>query len=259
MAASFDLKQVGKLFEDALDAIRGNFPNQETLEPQAIEWLKAARYKTMREIQAEYYKLERSRNNPLSLPAWVDPAEPLLILTDQVPVALKPFKRLFMENLLKLLKDCGFQYSSVGGYSIDEILLEIHFPNRQRQSRDPFVLPETLDVEDEFARMADGAARGDGTPGAGGFPASDFGRLLTGVRGGRQLGARRASGEATDESNNEEPRLRSIRRGNSSTSAGDVRGSAGKRANTDAWLRYADVGVLVLTLLAVTWITSRIL
>jgi hypothetical protein len=46
-----DLKQVGKLFEDTLAAIRDDAPDIDTLEQQAIAWLKAARYKIMREIE----------------------------------------------------------------------------------------------------------------------------------------------------------------------------------------------------------------
>ena len=50
----FDLKQVGALFNDTIAAIRDETPTVEELEPQAIEWLKGARYKIMRELESKY-------------------------------------------------------------------------------------------------------------------------------------------------------------------------------------------------------------
>jgi hypothetical protein len=49
----FDLKAVGKLFNDTLAIMRDETPSLDTLEPQAIEWLKRARHKLMRDIEAE--------------------------------------------------------------------------------------------------------------------------------------------------------------------------------------------------------------
>jgi hypothetical protein len=48
---AFDLKQVGKLFNDTVSAIRDDTPDMDALEPQAIEWLKSARYKLMRDVE----------------------------------------------------------------------------------------------------------------------------------------------------------------------------------------------------------------
>lgn len=45
----FDLKQVAKLFNDTLSAIRDGGP--EALEPDAKEWLKAARHQLMRDVE----------------------------------------------------------------------------------------------------------------------------------------------------------------------------------------------------------------
>ena len=49
--ANFDLKQVGKLFNDTIAAIRDDTPDLDALEPQAIEWLKKARYQLMRDVE----------------------------------------------------------------------------------------------------------------------------------------------------------------------------------------------------------------
>jgi hypothetical protein len=49
---AFDLKAVEKLFRDTLAAVWDDTPDTEGLKPQAIEWLKAARYKiTVRELR----------------------------------------------------------------------------------------------------------------------------------------------------------------------------------------------------------------
>ncbi|KAJ7854340.1 hypothetical protein B0H13DRAFT_1903718 [Mycena leptocephala] len=50
-AMPIDLKQVAKLFNDTLAEVWDNTPDLETLEPQAIEWLKAARHKLMRDLE----------------------------------------------------------------------------------------------------------------------------------------------------------------------------------------------------------------
>ncbi|KAJ7463162.1 hypothetical protein FB451DRAFT_1265788 [Mycena latifolia] len=222
MPDPFDLKKVGKLFDEALRMIRDNPLDTDTLEPQAIAWLKDARYNVMRKIEASYYELERSRDSPLCLPAWVDPTTPLYISTDKIPTTLRPYNALFTANLLKLLKDCGFQSCSAVLDLLHGVTLMIYFPHPPGQTRNPLVLPETLDVEDDFARMAQGAGRGDGSPGVGGFAATDFGRLLMGARGevpsGSKSGAgkkRRASREVKEEIDTEGPRLRSMTRASS--------------------------------------------
>jgi nicotinic acid phosphoribosyltransferase len=46
-----DLKQVAKLFNETLTAIRHDTPDFEVLESQAIVWLKNARYETMRGVE----------------------------------------------------------------------------------------------------------------------------------------------------------------------------------------------------------------
>ncbi|KAJ7436849.1 hypothetical protein FB451DRAFT_1193643 [Mycena latifolia] len=154
----------------------------ETLEPQAVACLKVARYQIMRKIESSYYELQRGRDNPLSLPNWVDPTRPLLISTDKFPTPLHSYKALFTANLLKLLSDCGFDPCSAM-MRYDGILLLIYFPHRPSQALNALVLPDTLDMENEFIGMADGAAQGDSKPGGGEFLAADFGRLLIRARG----------------------------------------------------------------------------
>ncbi|KAJ7111769.1 hypothetical protein C8R44DRAFT_798620 [Mycena epipterygia] len=173
-----DLKKVGELFEETLAAIRDGTPDNEALEPQALAWLKDARYKIMRQVEASYYKLARSRDAPLSQPIWVNPSRSLYLRTDPIPTILIPYVHLFSANLVTLMKDCGFQDCSPVD-SMNQLSLVIRFPIRPRVAQDPPVLPEILHVEDEFSGMAEGGCK----PINGGFSATDFGRLLISARG----------------------------------------------------------------------------
>ncbi|KAF7376669.1 hypothetical protein MSAN_00083800 [Mycena sanguinolenta] len=189
--APVDLKQVGKLFNDAIAAIWDDTPD---MRPQAVKWLKAARYKLMRDVEEAYYKLERARDKPLLRPAWVvDPTKKLSLFTDTVPAVLDSYKFAMGDNLNNLLKDCGFQ-SSFGAYS-DGIWLEIHFP-AQLAAAAAHTVPQALHIDDEFSSLSH----------TGAFGASDFARLLTDARsdgtdsdGSIQLGARKEETAADSE------------------------------------------------------------
>ncbi|KAJ7252129.1 hypothetical protein B0H12DRAFT_1234006 [Mycena haematopus] len=99
-ATAFDLTQVGKLFDDAVAAIRDGTPDMDALEPQALEWLKGARRKLMRELEETYYDLERTRNTPLAQPSWaIDPARKLSLSVGGVPAVLEPYRRAMGDNL----------------------------------------------------------------------------------------------------------------------------------------------------------------
>jgi hypothetical protein len=50
----FGLNQVAKLFNDIIAVTRDETPDIATLEPQAVAWLKDARNKLMRDIEAAY-------------------------------------------------------------------------------------------------------------------------------------------------------------------------------------------------------------
>ncbi|KAJ7092947.1 hypothetical protein B0H15DRAFT_947758 [Mycena belliarum] len=223
---AFDLKQVGKLFDEALASIRDNPLDNETLEPAALAWLKTARYTMMRAIEKSYYDLARSVDNPAFRPSWVDPAVPLYISIAAVPIMLKPYERLLMDNLMGLLRACGFaSCQALPGFGLGVNIL-VQFPAGPAPPGPPpqaLVLPASLHVDDEFSRMAAGARVGRDT----GFAAGDFGRLLVGVRGGGKTPAagkkRRASRAVKDESDDERPRLRSITRASSSATSRTLR------------------------------------
>ncbi|KAJ7460399.1 hypothetical protein B0H11DRAFT_1923996 [Mycena galericulata] len=70
-AMPVDLKQVAKLFDDTLAEVWDNTLDVETLEPQAMEWLKAARHKLICDLERHFYSLDGSRHTPLSQPLWV--------------------------------------------------------------------------------------------------------------------------------------------------------------------------------------------
>ncbi|KAJ7261468.1 hypothetical protein C8J57DRAFT_1719706 [Mycena rebaudengoi] len=247
-----DLKQVGKLFEDTLAAIRDDAPDIDTLEPQAIAWLKASRYKIMREIETAYYTLERSRDTPLSHPQWVDPSGSIFISTDYIPVPLYPFKKEFCTNVASLMNDCGFSNCTVSSIMPTFISVQIAFPFRPQVAAHPgpAAVPRPLPVEDEFSRMGDGAPAGDRKPCVGGFAATDFVHLLVDARAdtrGKESSAsattsgtnkrRRASRTVKDEIDDEEPRLRSVTRASSAStlrsSSGNLRRSSRKRVKTE--------------------------
>ncbi|KAJ7681356.1 hypothetical protein B0H17DRAFT_1205886 [Mycena rosella] len=195
MATPVDLKKVGQLFDETMNAIRDGTPDTNDLEPQAIAWLKDARYKVMRKIEARYVALDA----PLFQPGWVNPSKKLLVVSDQIPIVLLPYSQLFTDNLVTLLKDCGFQVSGdVIDYTCSLVFLSIRFPLRPRVTQEHPALPKILRVEDEFS----GAAGAEGN----GFSASKFGQLLIGARGqdtGNEAEATDSAGE--DDGVDEDP------------------------------------------------------
>ncbi|KAJ7119261.1 hypothetical protein C8R43DRAFT_960191 [Mycena crocata] len=183
MVPPIDLKLVGKLFADTLAAIRDETPDNEALKPEAIVWLKDARYSVMRKIEASYYELERSRDAPMKRPAWADdPNSPLMIFTDAVPTLLKPFERAFQDNILKLMLACGFHNCTVLPNYFG-LYISISFPAQVAAA--PAEVVQTLEVEDEFSAMERNSRRRI----SGAFGASDFARLLVDVRADNQSGA----------------------------------------------------------------------
>ncbi|KAJ7929714.1 hypothetical protein B0H13DRAFT_1963705 [Mycena leptocephala] len=232
-AKPFDLKNVAKLFNDTIAAIRDDTPDFKALEPQAIEWLKAARYKLMRDLEQEYYKLERARDTPMSQPAWaLDPAQAIFLQPVPLPTVLNAYRPAIRENLLTLLKDCGFNHCSSPALDPSWMFFQIHFPAQVAAAPPPPQQPPPLYVKDEFSRLAKGGAV-KSRPGVGGFSGSNFARLLTDARGENGNGAgdspddddtaagpskkrRRASRIVKEESDDEaRPRLRSVTRASS--------------------------------------------
>ncbi|KAJ7141647.1 hypothetical protein C8R46DRAFT_1233774 [Mycena filopes] len=146
---SFALSDIARLFTTAIEAIRKDTPN---VEPQAIEWLKAARHALIRDIEKAYYTLEQSRNTPLTQPAWAaDPTRPLLLWTDVPPAVLRPYSAAMATNLLTLLKDCGFTrvegpFKLVNG----TISFGIRFPSHGSRPPSPD-LSRLIHLEDEFS------------------------------------------------------------------------------------------------------------
>ncbi|KAJ7928652.1 hypothetical protein B0H13DRAFT_2311260 [Mycena leptocephala] len=175
-----DLKAVGKIFHDTMAAIQNDTPTIGGLKPQAVEWLKAARYKLMHNIEMSYYQLEQSRNTPLTRPPWMSSGQPLYLQTNTIPELLNPYKAAFCANLGELLKASGFEHNTVSDtvYS-NAIYIAINFPAQAvavaaRQAQEA---PKTLHVEDEFSRAAKGKGRAEI------FAQSKLGRLLIDARG----------------------------------------------------------------------------
>ncbi|KAJ7463184.1 hypothetical protein FB451DRAFT_1370688, partial [Mycena latifolia] len=122
-----DLKQVGRLFKDTLAEIRDSNPQVDALEPEAIEWLKGARYKIMRQIEAAYYKLERTRDTPSAQPEWVNPTYALSLFTDPAPMPLYPYMPAFRDNIATLMHDCGFENCQTSSLP-SSVFVQISFP-----------------------------------------------------------------------------------------------------------------------------------
>ncbi|KAJ7754303.1 hypothetical protein DFH07DRAFT_822992 [Mycena maculata] len=235
----FDLKNVAKLFNEALSVIRDEVsPTAEELEPQAIEWLKAARYKIMRDLEKSFYDLENARNNVALRPRWVDPKYTLVLLTEGVPAVLRPYNPAFTTNLTTLVTDCGFNVVTSGGGDLGSgIGVWIRFLAQVVENLPAHpVFPQTLHVEDEFSRLAQGKVEQDRKTSVGAFTATNFGRLLGEVRGETANGAspsiskkrRRAAGTVKEEPEDERRRLRSVTRASS---------TATLRSNADDVLR----------------------
>ncbi|KAJ7785470.1 hypothetical protein B0H14DRAFT_3163870 [Mycena olivaceomarginata] len=165
--AAFDLKQVGQLFNTIVSAIRDDTPDMDALEPQAIEWLKSARYKLMRDLN----KLSRCRSQT---GLWTHQTS---LLVHSNPPVLEPFCAAITENLETLLKDCGFK--------VVPACMGVRFPLHLFPRAIGCAAPSAPDlhVEDEFSRSA-GGGDGDGSAGAsaGSFAAGDFARLLIEAR-----------------------------------------------------------------------------
>ncbi|KAJ6628491.1 hypothetical protein B0H10DRAFT_1990143 [Mycena sp. CBHHK59/15] len=232
-----DLKQVGKLFKDTLASMRGDALDADELQPEAIAWLKAARCKIMLQIQDAFYQLDRARDTPLSQPHWVDPAYPLYVYADPVPVVLRQYQNAFRNNVAALMLECAFENCTTA-FTSNTLYVSIVFPAAPRIAAAAL---QTLDVDDEFSRMVEGA-KADRKPAIGAFAATDFARLLGAARGegsgGSKSGAakkRRAPSEIKDESEDEAEglRLRSMTRASSTATlrptVGNVRRSARKR------------------------------
>ncbi|KAJ7141649.1 hypothetical protein C8R46DRAFT_582153 [Mycena filopes] len=163
-----DLKQVAKLFNDTLAAMRDEAPDIDTLEPQAIAWLKNARYKLMRDLEQEFYTLESGRDTPSSWPPWaVNPSQSLNLFMNPLPAVLEPFQQAINNNLLELVKDCGFEHCDLQWAGI----IRIRFP---AQVRAPPREVRPLVVHDEFSSAQGGQAR---------IGATNFAGLILDARG----------------------------------------------------------------------------
>ncbi|KAF7376671.1 hypothetical protein MSAN_00084000 [Mycena sanguinolenta] len=229
--ARVDLKQVGKLFNDTIAAIRDDTPD---MQPQAIEWLKAARYKLMRDVEKAYYELERTRDDPMSQPSWaLDPTQSLILITNALPAVLDPYRFAMRNNLSTLLTDCGFQVTCYELTTLKgPICLYIHFPAQLTAAP---AVPHTLHIDDEFSTQT----------ATGAFGAGNFAHLLTNARndgtaaGGksdsestagkkRRRASRSVKTEEDEENDEEEDRTRRLRSVTRASSTATLRSTPGR-------------------------------
>ncbi|KAJ7205599.1 hypothetical protein C8J57DRAFT_1541633 [Mycena rebaudengoi] len=166
-----NLKQVAKQFNDALYVIREDAPGIEALEPQAIAWLKDARYTIMCKLEEAFNQLEASRDKPPQLrPKWIDPSHRLYLATDSIPIELRPYAEEFRKNLHVLLLNCDFTSCTASISMFGHIELSISFP----------AVTRALCVEDEFSRASGRESRGT-------FSAARFAGPLGDLRGAEDV------------------------------------------------------------------------
>ncbi|KAJ7613647.1 hypothetical protein DFH06DRAFT_1344595 [Mycena polygramma] len=169
MSPPFDPENAGRLFNNSVSAIRTDSGDVGRYEAEAIEWLKAARYKLMRDLAIAYDTLRKSLDAPMLQPAWaVDPAHELALMTDQLPAALALYHVAIGANLLMLLKASGFEAIEGPRYSTNgyfHFYLTFPAPNMRPQE------PRSIHVEDKFSQVERGTSNGAIT-------ASDFHRLI---------------------------------------------------------------------------------
>ncbi|KAJ7913164.1 hypothetical protein B0H13DRAFT_2470955 [Mycena leptocephala] len=103
-----------------------------------------------------------------------------------LPTVLNAYGPVIRDNLLKLLKDRGFNHCSSPALDSSWMFFQIHFPAQVAAAPPP--PPQTLYVKDEFTRLAKGGGSKP-RPGVGGFSASNLARLLTDARGENGNGA----------------------------------------------------------------------
>jgi hypothetical protein len=141
----------------------------------AIEWLKGTRYEVMRKIEAEcakcflYYfhsQLATNKNldtinshiryHPTLQRSWaLHSDEELSIYTRYHAVVLlvRPYKQAIMDNLNKLMEDCGFNNKviHIGGETQDFYAIRLRFPQRIANSSSSQTC-YTLEIEDGIAK-----------------------------------------------------------------------------------------------------------
>ncbi|KAJ7737562.1 hypothetical protein B0H16DRAFT_1466201 [Mycena metata] len=196
LLALFNLQQVAKLFNDTITIIRDDRPD---VEPQAIAWLKSARYTLMRDLEKKYYELDRSRAQPLLRPDWaLDPSKKLLLWTENLPAVLDAYEEAIRENLRTLLRDCGFHHCRITSSSCGakQLYIEIGFPAQLTAGSPSGPSSSPLHVEDAFSRFGvDGEGR------ASAFSGTSFARLLLETRQNAANGSATATSPATADGN----------------------------------------------------------
>ncbi|KIM89329.1 hypothetical protein PILCRDRAFT_813260 [Piloderma croceum F 1598] len=142
-----DMKQIAGLFNDCIETIRNEKHNN--LEQMAIDWLRDARYKLMRDIETEYYKLAASIANPTQQQGWaLYPHDKLTIHTIRYASILRLYATAITNNIQELMDTCGFN-STVTAINASEYgfcSVDIKFPARLRNED----IPRTLRVKDSI-------------------------------------------------------------------------------------------------------------
>jgi hypothetical protein len=103
-------------------------------------------------------------------PTWaIDPSQSLYINTGSHAPILQPYREAIVENLSKLMRDCGFTNSTVQhSWSLpNSYHIRIHFPLRinSRARGGSKQVPRTLEVEDQFSGARARLALIEGLPG----------------------------------------------------------------------------------------------
>ncbi|KAI5480694.1 hypothetical protein MNV49_007621 [Pseudohyphozyma bogoriensis] len=107
-----EFPHVAALFAEVVESIRSQ--SHEHLDAQATEWLRMAGRDMLKQLEAEFYQLAKSRDEPHLQPAWaLSSKRELTIFSPDLPSLLYPYSSALGEALLELFINCGFRTSTL--------------------------------------------------------------------------------------------------------------------------------------------------
>ncbi|KAG6877165.1 hypothetical protein C0993_009770 [Termitomyces sp. T159_Od127] len=162
-----DLRQVSELFRDLISVARKHSVND--LDSVAEDWLKKARLSLLKDIEdrrafspaentllltkpASYHKLSANATNLLLVPSWaIDSSIPLTIFTPCHPRTLDTYNNVFLQEIRKLMKDCGF-VADVSKRSDERTwyTVKIRFPSDNKPKLSPCDTLQRLKIHQRF-------------------------------------------------------------------------------------------------------------
>ncbi|KAG6894916.1 hypothetical protein C0992_003983 [Termitomyces sp. T32_za158] len=148
---SNDLRQISELFRDLISLARAQ--QDHDLDGAAADWLKEARLSILKDIERSYHELSANATNLLLVPYWaVDPSTPLSLFTPDHPRTLDSYSDMFLQEIRKLMADCGFvaDVLKVSGDKDTAYSIKIRFPSDTISDPSPCDTLKTLKIHQRF-------------------------------------------------------------------------------------------------------------